>query len=920
MKTTNLLPNDPKVSSYGFSTEVTNHSSERPHEGVDFVPAHGGGEKILSALGDCPRDVLAGPNLGQRKVESLNREWKFLLGDTPDAIAEAFPDSDWDPVGLPHSFSIPYFRSRDFYVGFGWYRRSLEIPAVWASGKSLFLEFDGVFQEAEVFVNGMKVGGHRGGYTGFSIDITKAVRTGSNTLAVRVNNHWNASLAPRAGEHVFSGGIYRNVRLVVTDVLHVDWYGTEISTPHVSRESATVRVKTTVTNDSAEPKSCTLVTEVISPEGQTVARMESRFEIPAGSTSTRDQASEQISSPLLWHPDHPHLYTVKSLLFDGGHLVDEFASPLGFRWFEWTADRGFFLNGEHFYLCGANVHQDHAGWGDAVTDAGAFRDVRLVKEAGFDFIRGSHYPHSPAFSMACDKLGVLYMSENCFWGTGGSKRNGYWDSSAYPLREEDAAPFEESVKSSLREMIRIHRNHPSIFSWSMCNEVFFTSPETLPKVKRFLNDLVEYSHELDPSRLAVIGGCQRSDLEHIGDIAGLNGDGASLSQFQNPGIPNLVTEYGSTMDDRPGSYEPGWGLLPVVYGADENQPYPWRYAWRSGEAIWCAFDHGSIAGSRFGGMGILDYFRLPKRQWYWYRNEYRKIAPPAWPVGGTPAGLRLEADKTTLQGCDGTDDALVVVTVVDAKGRALSNCPPVALSVESGPGEFPTGPSITFEADSDIAIRDGQAAIEFRSYHAGETVLRATSPGLTSATLQIRTEGFPAYEEGLTAKVKPRPYVCYQRVLDPNAASHATEFGFGNPVRASGEVAGHTAPMANDADKNTFWQSPDDTGEAWWQVNLERFVTATRVRLVFPTDAARHYRIETSEDGVGWKTIVDRSDSPVTGMERPEDIARGTVLHWVRVTFYGIRPGFPATLTELSVSGSLAVLNTNSSKKTTTTL
>ncbi len=150
-----------------------------------------------------------------------------------------------------------------------------------------------------------------------------------------------------------------------------------------------------------------------------------------------DQTSPPIPNPNLWHPDHPYLYSVQTTVLDGGTAVDDFLSPLGFRWFEFTADRGFFLNGEHFYFQGANVHQDHAGWGDGVTDAGARRDVKMVKDAGLDFIRGSHYPHAPAFVKACDELGVLFWSENCFWGTGGIKSP--WGGSAYPTDPADEA-------------------------------------------------------------------------------------------------------------------------------------------------------------------------------------------------------------------------------------------------------------------------------------------------------------------------------------------------------------------------------------------------------------------------------------------------------------------------------------------------
>jgi beta-galactosidase len=150
---------------------------------------------------------------------------------------------------------MPYFASPKFYTGYGWYRKHFDVPANW-SGKRLFLEFDGAFQDAEIFVNGRRIGEHKGGYTGFSLDITGAVQSGDNVVAVRLNNNWNPQLAPRAGEHVFSGGIYRDVRLVVTDPLHVTWYGTFVTTPQVSAESGTVNVKTEIRNDSAAAKTC----------------------------------------------------------------------------------------------------------------------------------------------------------------------------------------------------------------------------------------------------------------------------------------------------------------------------------------------------------------------------------------------------------------------------------------------------------------------------------------------------------------------------------------------------------------------------------------------------------------------------------------------------------------------------------------
>ena len=861
------------------------------------------------------------PAAGLRQTINFNRDWRFEPGDHPGAQLSKYGDATWERIGLPHSFSLPYFLSPKFYVGYGWYRKHFYVPKAW-QGKRINLDFDGAFQVAEVFVNGQRVGEHKGGYTGFEFDITAAVKPGDNVVAVRVNNLWNPRLAPRAGEHVFSGGIYRDVWLVVTAPLHVTWYGTFVTTPQVSEESGTVNVKTEVVNQSSATKKATVKTRVLDANGKVVAEMQSTQTIRAGATNVFDQTSRPVLHPKLWSPEHPNLYSVKTIVFEsaaapasrlsnaesGKHTdetpgpleaVDDYTSPLGFRWFKWTAEQGFFLNGEHYYIKGADAHQDHAGWGDAVADSGFYRDVELIKEAGFDFIRGSHYPHAPACAAACDRIGMLFWSENCFWGTGGFKGDGYWNASAYPTNAADDADFESSVKGSLRDMIRINRNHPSIIAWSMCNEVFFSAPSAMPKVRKFLNELVTCSHELDPTRPAAIGGCQRGNLDKLGDIAGYNGDGARLPEFMNPGIPNMVTEYGSTIADRPGKYEPGWGDL----SSQLTNGFPIEYPWRSGQALWCAFDHGSIF-SHFGCMGMVDYFRLPKRMWYWYRNAYCHDPPPAWPQPGTPAGLRLTADKTTLTRPDGTDDAQLVVRVLDQHGKWIDDSPPVTLTIVSGPGQFPTGPSITFDPKSDIAIRDGEAAIEFRSYYAGKTFIRATSPGLKDATIEITTLGEPKFIPGQTSPVQSRPYV---RFTGEVQSPPSVVLGSDNPTLASSESPGHSSNLANDGDPVTFWQAAGNDHRAWWQVDLERIVNVSQTRLMFPAAGNWRYRIEISEDGHnGWRLIADQTQTATVSRKRTDITPGGSVRgRYFRVIITGTPPEKSAAIAEVAVTGTI---------------
>jgi beta-galactosidase len=378
-----------------------------------------------------------------------------------------------------------------------------------------------------------------------------------------------------------------------------------------------------------------------------------------------------------------------------------------------------------------------------------------------NFIRGSHYPKAPAFADACDQLGILFWSENCFWGGFGGGPGGWSYSGAYPSTSADFDKYDANVLASLTDMIRIHRNHPSIIAWSMGNEDFFNGGPA-DRVIELLEKSVALTHELDPAptgRPAAIGGAQSrlgsTEPGTLGDVAGYNGDGVG---YDNPGIPNMVSEYGSTVNvSRPGSYDPGWGNLTVSNGT-AAQP-----AWRSGVSKWCMFDYSSQMGSTYTNTGIIDNFRIPKRAYYWYRNANLNVAPPAWPAAGTAAGLKLTTSTTTLSAVDGTQDAWLNVTVVDSSGKAISNNVTVTLTIKSGPGEFPTGPSITFTPSgsgsaSDIAIRDGQAAIEFRTYYSGTTVIEATSTGLTSSSVTITSQGSPAYVEGTTPKVPPRPY------------------------------------------------------------------------------------------------------------------------------------------------------------------
>lgn len=764
-----------------------------------------------------------------------NRGWEFRRGDM----------RTWQACHLPHSFSAPYFLGPDFYVGDGWYRKRLRPEETQC--ENLFLDFEGAFQFTDVWLDGVRVGGHRSGYTGFRVDLTPALRRGqAQEVLVRVSNAWDARTAPRAGEHIFTGGINRDVRLVSEGLVHLAYQSLTVTTPDVSREKATVQATVTVRNTSAEPRTvaCALTLGAPTLRGKPVTAAEGMPSSATVRVALPPKGERQIThrftvtAPRLWSPETPHLYPL-TVVAEGS----EARAEVGLRWFTFTKERGFFLNGEHLFLLGANVHQDTAGWGDGVTNASHARDVRLMKEAGFNFIRGSHYPHDPAFLTACDREGMLFWSEGGVWGMGGCRaEDTRWNASAVPHLPEDRPAFADSAETLVREMVRDARNHPCVIAWSVCNEPFFLAGGNgvQEASKALVRRLLAAVREEDPTRPAAVGGAQRGGFDALGaEVIGYNGDGARL--YRDPPGPSLVAEYGSVITRRPGTYAPGWGDF-----AND------RPAWRSGAAVWCGFDHGSIweSGSR---MGIVDYFRLPKRAWFWYRNALRGLPPPEWPRKAKAEALRLEAEKTVLSACDGTDDTLLTLRLTDAKGATVDDVRPVTLTVAEGPGEFPTGRTITFVPGSDIDLIEGQAAIVFRSHFAGEARLVATAEGLPPAELRIVTQKGPCtdpdadFVPGVSRQTPDRPYA--GRYVAPKKPLAAADLAPNRPCRASTNTA--DAPKANDGDPATLWRPAADDPAPAWTLDLEFRFPLRRAQL----NAEGSPTLEVSPDGSAFQPV-----------------------------------------------------------------
>lgn len=741
-----------------------------------------------------------------REYRLLNNNWKFTYGDKVGASPDEI--NRWQDIGLPHSFGIPYFMEKEFYLGYGTYSKWFELSKEDCK-KRILLKFFGAFQKAVVVLNGKQIGEHRGGYTPFLVELTGNIRPGQNHLIVCVDNLWDATLAPRGGEHQFNGGIYRDMQLILTAYDYIEEDGVFVQTTQLKKEKdswhAELKIGTQVhaseKSDLSEFDSMMLETCIC--EGKEVL---SRSVEPLVMGNSEICQSISLTGITPWSPNSPKLYTVVSRVSYNGILVDCVRTSVGIRTVRFDKDEGFFLNGEHFSILGANVHQDHAGWADAVTRSGIRRDIQMIKECGMNTIRGSHYPHHPYFAQVCDEKGILFWSEMCFWGTGGDKQEGYWTASAYPPNESDQTAFEKSCLDQLEEMICTQRNHPSIICWSMCNEVFFTDAPVKDKAKELIRKMVERSHELDPSRPAAVGGAQRDGFDVLGDLAGYNGDGAAL--YHDPGFPSLVSEYGSSIETRPGKFEPRF-----TDGTEIDYP------WRSGKILWCGFHHGSIFDG-MGSMGMIDYYRLPLACWYWYREHLAGKSAPKPKKEGTPFQIRLSSDVNRFR-ANGQEDAWICAELLDQEGNPISNEIELTFTVEKGDGIFPTGKTITFSPEKKNML-DGLAAIEFRSWYGGENVICATADGVKSAKICIFADGEPKPKNTVLNPMLPPPYTVGEpkpKERYDEAKRHpvfADSFEIGHePYFVTAEEEGSWMPKMSDSSKHLSEQMH------WVMVDLE---------------------------------------------------------------------------------------------------
>jgi len=579
---------------------------------------------------------FAQPGIRQRNY--FDNAWRFHLGDITGAEQLKFDDSKWRLLDLPHDWSIEgdfdekaTTTGRGGYLptGIGWYRKTFDLPKQ-SSGKNVSIEFDGVYMNSEVWINGHYLGKHPNGYVSFYYDLTPYVKKKKNVLAVKVDN----SLQPNS--RWYSGsGIYRHVWLTIAGPLNFAQWGTYVTTPKVDSSWATVDVITKIENNNNISKEVILRSIILDLSGNVVEKAES----PVSIASNNNREIEQkivVLKPDLWSVETPNLYVLQSIILDKGKIIDQSLSLFGIRDVKYDVDKGFFLNGKHVKLNGVCLHHDAGSVGAAVPFQVWQRRLELLRAMGCNAIRTSHNPMSPEFMDLCDEMGFLVMDEIFDEWTQGKVEFGY---NKY---------FKEWSQKDLVAFIHRDRNHPSVVMWSAGNEI---GEQSIDKGDEILKALVETFHREDPTRpvttgndhIAADGRSARLPFLNTLDIVGYNYVDRwherrelfySLDKLSHPEWKMVGTESVSISGMRGNYYGGGFfGIdssviraanMASVVRAEQLWKFVSTHEYVIGDFMWTGIDYLGEARwpSKNSSSGVIDLCGFPKDAYYFYKSQW----------------------------------------------------------------------------------------------------------------------------------------------------------------------------------------------------------------------------------------------------------------------------------------------------------
>lgn len=626
---------------------------------------------------------------GERSV-SFNDHWRFFLGEASGAEAAIYNDASWQDVNLPHDYSIdqgfttaaPAEQENGYVLGgTGWYRKSFTLSED-TEGKIVSVDFDGVYMNATVYINGQKLGTHPYGYTPFSFELpAECLYYGGreNVLAVKVEHKQPSS-------RWYSGsGIYRDVNLTITDQIHVGYYGTTVTTPDIKEGKGTVQVEADVTNESAEAAAVSVKQSVYELDGEmpVAEGTKTAVQTVAAGKTAKITDTVTVQEPKLWTTEHPNMYTLKTEVYVGETLTDTYCTDFGFRWVEFTADNGFFLNGENRKLRGVSMHHDQGGLGSEAWYRAIQRQVEILKGMGVNAIRVTHNPASQVLIDICNREGMMLVEEafDC-WLSGKDENTedyGKWFDA--PIEEgnqiTDGTAGEKWSEYDVKAMVKRGRNAPSIIMWSLGNEVFqslisydreWEFPDTAER-------LIKWVAEEDTTRYVTFGDNQvknnvwadnakvrtalvfasASDWGLPGGLVGFNYGGYNqISDGHNRGWLVYGSETASAVNSR-GVYDrkdncsdggngdrrlTSYDKSSVSWGhwASDGLWITMQQPYNAGEFVWTGFDYiGEPTPYNWTGpgsngtwpnvaknsyFGIIDTAGFPKDSFYLYQSQW----------------------------------------------------------------------------------------------------------------------------------------------------------------------------------------------------------------------------------------------------------------------------------------------------------
>lgn len=603
----------------------------------------------------------------------MNKNWKFYKGTKESGYAAEFDDSSWDSISLPHTWNNidgqdgtkggKNINETDYFRGDGWYRKRIVFSAE-DSDKLIFLRFQGVNIQAEVFINGKAVTSHKGGYTAFSADITPYIDfEKENFIAVRANNERTEEIAPITADFTFYGGIYREAELIKKNKVHFGFgefssRGLKITTPTVTREKAVCIVEATAENCGDEQKEVTVNAVLASPAlfeenpyikntdfdiekmtGGSEKYEDSKLLLLAPHSSEKVSFSFEIDNPRLWDGrENPYLYEASLSLVSDGEEKDSISDSVGFRWFSADREKGFFLNGRSYPLRGVSRHQDREGLGNALTKNEHDQDFSIFYDMGVTAVRLAHYPQAEYFYKLCDRYGIVVWAEIPFVDEVGGKGD-------YNTPDETRKEFFRTTKLQLEELINQNRNHPAIVCWGLQNEV---KAEHDAVMIPFMNELYDLAKKHDPYRLITQATNQttayrwKSDLMNWNIYPGWYGyRKTQLGRFMDKNRcdrPIGISEYGAggnhtQHEEKPKKPQHDGQWHPEEYQtlcheaflkSINDRPYLWA------TFVWNMFDFGSDGRNEgahpgMNDKGLVSFDRTVKKDSYFvYQSNWSK--------------------------------------------------------------------------------------------------------------------------------------------------------------------------------------------------------------------------------------------------------------------------------------------------------